>query len=384
MFSWLKVALIKAADAINKISDPWDNFTRLAYPTPGTLAEKAAAFEADLVARFFDPSTSFFQYMIPFNTGDQSLWHGIASTMWAIRNTLYSDGKMVSASIAGLAKHQPNGFLMRGQVGSLQEWQTSNDQGSGHFCGLYFTGQKDLCKQWAAQIINHDYAMTEPDGTITKYGKLEDGILTDPLRLTLLLGILKYAEADTRYNDLLRRYGSLVKYPKISLVTLGKTYDTHRAAIHLSILNDLDPGCSYYKEGLMRMLPDANKEGNAWVMLLCARAGLPANPFIIKKVLSEFGVTERLRGNVERLNSRDAALWESRNVKFKKWGGELCATQPLPRNVCGSQDFYWQRNLRSVDNWAGNTGAPDTFHSGLDYLLCYYLARSLGIIMVDE
>jgi hypothetical protein len=167
-------------------------------------------------------------------------------------------------------------------------------------------------------------------------------------------------------------------------VNLGKSYDTHRAAIHLAILNDLDPSCSYYKEGLKRMLPAATREGNIWVMLLCDWSGLTVDHSIIKKVLSEFGVPERMRGNVERLNSKEEALWNSRGVKFKKWNGELQATQPLPRWTCGSQDFYFQRNLRSVDNWAGHTGPADTFHSGLDYLLCYYFARVLDIVTDSE
>lgn len=389
MFSWLKVAAIKLTDAINKVTDPWAPFTRNTMPAAGTLKDKAAAFEMDFIGKFFDSSTSFFHYMIPWNTGDQSLWHGIASTMWSIRNQVVKDGKMLAASIDGLAKHQPNGFLMRGKVGDKIEWSTSNDQASGHLAGLYFTGQKALAKQWAAQIIDHKYAMTEPDGTVTKFGQLENGILTDPLRLTLLLAILKYAGEDAHYTKLLSKYGALVQYPKVSLNTIpkwgtiGKTYDTHRAAIHLSILADLDRSCLYYVDGLQRMVPDATQDGNIWVMLLAARAGVKVDTAIIRKVLAEFDVKARLQGNIERINSTNAAYWEPLGVKFKNWGGEILATQPLPRWTCGSQDFYFQRNLRSVDNWAGNKTA-DTFHSGLDYLLCYWLARGLGIVSEDE
>lgn len=394
MFSWLKVAVIKLADAVNKVTDPWVPFTRNTMPAAGTLKDKADAFEADFISRFFDSSTSFFQYMIPWNTGDQSLWHGIASTMFAIRNQVVKDGKMLDACAAGLAKHQPNGFLMRGKVGDKIEWSTSNDQASGHLAGLYFTGQKDLAKQWAAQIIDHKYAMTEPDGTVTKFGQLENGILTDPLRLTLLLAILKYAGEDAHYKKLLSRYGNLVEFPKVSLNTIpkwgtiGKTYDTHRAAIHLSILADLDPLCGWYRDGLSRMLPDAVKEGNIWVVLLCLRQSLDhvngeSVVPTIKKVLAEFDVKARLQGNIERINSTNASYWEPLGVKFKNWGGEILATQPLPRWTCGSQDFYFQRNLRSVDNWAGNKTA-DTFHPGLDFLLCYWLARALGFVGENE
>jgi hypothetical protein len=386
MFSWIKILAIKLADVVNKISDPWDKFMRPVFPPPNQmlLKDKALSFETDYMARFFDSSTSFFQYMIPWNTGDQSLWHGIASTMWAFRNKVVGDGKMVAACIDGLTKHQPNGFLMRGKVGDKVEWSTSNDQASGHLAGLFFTGQKDLCHQWTAQIIDHKYAMTEPDGTVTKFGQLENGILTDPLRLTLLLAILKYAGEDAHYKKLLSKYGALAQYPKVRLATIGKSYDTHRAAIHLSILNDLDPGCSYYKDGLKRMVPEATADGNVWVMLLAARAGISVDVEIVKKVLWEFDTITRLQGNIERLNSKDAALWESRGIKFKQWNGELQATQPLPRWVCGSQDFYWQRNLRSVDNHAGHTGAADTFHSGVDFLVCYWLARNLGMITENE
>jgi hypothetical protein len=125
-----------------------------------------------------------------------------------------------------------------------------------------------------------------------------------------------------------------------------------------------------YRKGLKRIWRISEKSNNVWVDVLCAEAENEAtNSCHIENVLCTFDYNKRQLGNMESLNPD----WPS-----VKWGEKLRAKKPLPFNKRGSQDFFWQRHPFSLNEWEGVTH-PDTFHSGLDFLVCLHLARKIGL-----
>jgi hypothetical protein len=278
---------------------------------------------------------------------------------------------------------------------------------TGHICGIYFSwlyGDADvkakaaiLARGVADELINHNYALVLPNGKPTEFGALINGLLTDPLRLALCLCILKVASKITgeplyeqHYRKIERSYnaGGLAAYAKAKLVTIEKKYDSHRAAICLSILADLEDEGSLktsYQKGLLRTWAIEHKSGNSWIAFLSARQ----NPLTVseinqaKKTLLEFTVEKKLAGNLETKNSDKGDQLKQYGVRLMKWGGQWVTSQPLPRWMSGTQDFIWQRSLYSADNWMGNT-IPDTYHNGGDFLVAYWLGRALGLIGADE
>jgi hypothetical protein len=88
-------------------------------------------------------------------------------------------------------------------------------------------------------------------------------------------------------------------------------------------------------------------------------------------ILRTFTYEDRIKGAFQSVNSGA--------VESVKWGGNVRAKETLPLNKRGSQDFFWQRNLFSLDEWVG-VMKPTVYHSGLDFLLCYHLAKYQGTL----
>jgi hypothetical protein len=415
LISFLKSVAIKATDVVNRAYDPFDEFRRPEERrTQDTLKQKAEAFEADLVANFRLPNGVWTYHRYAdghVDTGDQALWHGIITAMFAFKYAVTKapgDLQLLGDSLAAASNHQRGTppRLIRGVDGEKFQDDASNDSLTGHFAGIYFawkygdTNVRALAARLggniAADITSQgDWSIHKQDGTPTSFGKLIDGVLTDPLRLTLCLAILKWAAQavspayESAYEKLWRKYGTMVCYPKVKLFWWEKKYDSHRAAIHLSILADLERYENWkatYVDGLRRVWRIERKSGNAWIAFLVERhAQIPYGDLQASlKWLREFEVNER-GPVVERINSVDEVYWNARGVKFFLWppkpfkDGKLRASQPLPPWRLGSQDFFPQRDLFSVDNWIGEK-SPWSWHSGADFLACFWLGRLLKVI----
>jgi len=421
-----KVGALKLADQITNKLDPFEEFTRqVALKYPEKLSVKAQRFEDDMVARFSAFDGGMWEYRITTDPavndeGDQCIWHGIYTTLWALKYSVThapADLERLRLSMKGMDLHQtahgePVRRVIRGTKknpdGTLfVRDDVSNDGVTGHICGIYFSwlyGDADvkakaaiLARGVADELINHNYALVLPNGNPTEFGALINGLLTDPLRLALCLCILKVASKITgeplyeqHYRKIERSYnaGGLAAYAKAKLVTIEKKYDSHRAAICLSILADLEDDGSLktsYQKGLLRTWAIEHKSGNSWIAFLSARQ----NPLTAteigqaKKTLLEFTVEKKLAGNLETKNSDKGDQLSQYGVRLMKWGGQWVTSQPLPRWMSGTQDFIWQRSLYSADNWMGNT-IPDTYHNGGDFLVAYWLGRALGLIGADE
>jgi hypothetical protein len=111
------------------------------------------------------------------------------------------------------------------------------------------------------------------------------------------------------------------------------------------------------------------KYNNPWVEALCAPA-LDRSEMNLS-MLYTFTYEDRIKGAIQSINSG--------TVESVKWGGNVRAKQTLPMNKRGSQEFFWQRSMFSLDEWVGLTEAY-VHHSGLDFLLCYWLAKRQGTL----
>lgn len=407
---------IFVADKVSSTYDPFEDFTRpMQEKQPELLSSKAQQFETDMKQRFSLMNGKIWNYKITINgeldLGDQAIWHGIYTSMWAFKYAVTQneeDLNVLRQSVAGLHLHQMVGIgntgrrqLIRG-VNPEGKWQedASNDSLSGHIAGIYFAwlyGSADiksecqtLAKGIADELLANKYSLVNVDGKPTTHGKLIDGVLTDPLRLGLCLAVLKVAwktsgeaKYQEQYKFLIDRYQSFVAYPKVKLLWWGTEYDTHRSALQLSILADLEENPDIkrlYISGLQRIWQMCRKTGNAWVCYLCARhvddVILNVEKSWCFKMLKEFTLSDK-NTVIEKLNS------SRKDIKMVKWGNEYWVTQPLPRWQVGSQDFFWQRNLYAVDNWMGMT-TPAFVHNGGDFLVAYWLGRKLNIISSNE
>lgn len=398
--NYLKVGGIRVADLLNRLFDPYEEFTRPVNPKyEETLKEKARKFELDM-RDFFWSEKSVYLYTLPGNSGDQCLWHGMYAAMWSLKYAVTKDVALVSTLEAcsdGLWAHQsPRLYtprLIRGwRLDGSYEDEVSNDQASGHLLGIYFLwryGPVDvredaqaLAASLANELIAHNNCLVNEDGSPTKHGRLENGLKTDPLNLTLALAIYRVAYRLTRqplykqrYDELVKKYRPMIPYANARLLWWEKTHHAHRAAIHYSILCDLEDEHDLhrlYMKGLLRTWSMERKSGNPWIYYLLRRVCLydPADLENAKKHLAEFTLEDK-QYNVERVNSPSEETF--------KWGKYLRVRQPLPRWKVGSQDFFWQRHLYSADDWAGNLKG-DIRHNGGDFLVAYWGLRSLRLI----
>jgi hypothetical protein len=382
IFNWIKVAIVCLADTINRLYDPFDK--NLELPIVSQLPDLDNKFAAELDDEFMMPSGEFlYEHPRPNDSGDTALWQGICVGMKILRRN------DVTAQLRFLKSLFINNALIRGyHYGTnLPNDTTSNDSATGplfaFYCALRFGDESvkadagEILLPWVKNLKDHGWALVNQSGQPTKYGKLENGVLTDPLRITLLLAILSVAMAyDPSYNDdymeLYKKYKPILAYPKVKLLWLDTPYDTHRATIGLHILYWMTKD-AVYKKGLQRIWRITEKENDAWVLALCLEA-LKEKPELddlierIADILATFDYNKRQMGNIECINSDK---WPG-----VKWGSKIRSKKALPLNLRSSQDFFWQRHMFSLDESVGNK-TPSAFHSGLDFLVCYHLAKKL-------
>lgn len=411
----LKVGGIWATDVVNRLWSPFKPFTRPFVPKRTELLyNKASQFEANLSSFLHDgivyDSTMDYGTQ-PDDVGDQALWHGITVAMWAIKYSVTKnsvDLEQIRNGMRGLDLHQtahgePVRRLIRGvqdpadPKGSFID-DVSNDGVSGHILGIYYSwlqGDADikqkadvLVRGLADEVLNNNYSVIGPTSAPTSFGKMINGLKTDPLNLTLCLAILRVAYAITAdlkykdaYDEVLEIYGSAhyYNYPKVSFLTMNNWNDDHRAAIHLSILADFD---SRFIKGLERLWKLNKNSGNAWVAYLCGKHfSIPSSellPCIIR--MNEFYVEDE--NNAQKINSTNPAV-APLGIKLKKYvilwfmSGKLVADQPLPLWWTGSQDFRWQRCAYSTDDWIGTTVPTQEFF-GVDFLIAYWGFKQQG------
>lgn len=396
--NYIVVAVAWFTDLVNWLYDPFEDFDRpeetkyFEY-----LHEKEKKFDNDMGA-FYWPERNIYRYKLPNDSGDQCLWHGIYTTMWALKCSITDNHyTQLHSCLEGMQS-----FLVPSNVGArlVRGWredgtyedEVSNDQASGFLCGLYFGWKhgdlqgralaRKLVIGLADELSIHDNKLVNADGSPTRHGTLENGYLTDPLNLTLCLATYRVAYHITneplylaRYNALIEKYRPRIPYAKVKLLWWDERPAGHRAAIHYSILCDLETDHGLYDlyfKGLLRTWRMERKSANPWIYYLLRRVSNvePEALDKAKKHLREFTLEEK-QYNAERINSD--------RVETFKWGGHKRCRQPLPRWRAGSQDFFWQRHMYSADDWIGN-GTGNIRHNGGDFLIAYWGLRALRLI----
>lgn len=362
----VKVAAIWLCDLVNKCYDP---FKQAALPVVTTdLTTLEAKLFSHLQTNFVVNGQFSYQLPMPQDYGDYALFQGLYVAMLAFR------GADTTAATAQLEKLFINDTLIRGirTDGTVND-TTSNDSATGAIFGIWASNNTALAVRWARQICRSDYALTDLNGNPTKYGALEQGWKTDPLRITLLLAILAVARLadasfDEPYFKLFAKYKPILAYPKVKLLWWEADYDTHRAAIHLYILYKLT-GSKVYANGLRRIHRIMRKSNNAWVEVLCAPA--LERQDVNLSMLNTFTYEDRIKGVVQAPDPGP--------VETVKWDGKVRVKETLPMTHRGSQEFTWQRNMFSYKEWEGTT-APSIWHSGMDVVICCALARRDGLL----
>jgi len=375
----IEVGLIWIADYINLLYSPFKKSVYSQRMSNDAIGELEGQLYGHMNASFVERGRFKYQLPMPADEGDAALFQGLYTAMMNFKhNEVTPELQAANAALGGFFI---DGILIRGvrSDGTVND-TTSNDSATGALLGLYSIWRKGTweadytIQRWASRIVTSGYALTDLNGVPTKYGQLVDGWRTDPLRLTLLLAILALAmhtkdvpaNAKMHYDILYRRYRLLLKYPKVKLLWWDTDYDTHRAAIHLHVLYNLT-GDQTYADGLGRIARITEAENNAWVQILCwPFNGISPN----LGIMHTFTLAHRTKGNIESLNSP--------YFPGVKWGSNTRSVTALPIRHRGSQEFFWQRNMFSLDEWVGNKQAT-VHHSGLDYLLAYWLAVRLKL-----
>lgn len=389
----IKVSVIWLTDFINWCWNPFQDYVDL--PSTQNLQALEALFAADLELRFMQPTGEFwYQIPRPVDAGDTALFQGLATAYKIMK------GDDVTKQLNFISTLFINGVLIRGYyTNGIPNDTTSNDSATGLIMFFYAAlrwGTPDvrakagaLLRLWINSLIAHNGALVDLQGNPTEFGSLDNGWLTDPLRITGYLAILMLGmvydstnvAAHDEYARVFNLYKSILPYPKVKLLWLDTVYDTHRAAIHLHVLSNLT-GDDHYKDGLKRIWRITHKENNAWVYVLCRDALDTKDDALVGRVLGTFDFNRRQLGDIQSLNDdQPSANWPP---NFPSWLSFLGTTEKvckyaLPLNKRGSQDFFWQRDMFSLDEWVGNTSA-DVYHSGLDILICGWMASRLGIL----
>lgn len=392
MINWLKVKAFQLADKITLANDPFDEFKRKIVPAHAdvTLDNIEQLFFQQIQDQFLLSNGIFtIRKTYPgeaIDLGDQALWHGMYCAMLANRYMKTKDDKTLRYLTLGLAAAWnillEKELLVRGRdpVTGRFEDDASNDTLTGILAACFYAKKagvdiKPLIFPVVNELLDHDYSLVDQDGKPTTFGKLEQGILTDPLRLTLLLACLKVADvaghpvAQDHYVNLRDRYRSLIPYALVQLkgplVNLGQDYDVWRAAMHLQVLKVLDTSlfdpCT---QGLQRIWRLSEKSYNPFLMRLC----FAENTFNRgRERLTEFDPLNRGL----QLETDNTSKLESLGLIRVLWKSQNMASQPLPFWMMDQQDFFWQRNLFSLGGWKGYTDERMRF-SGLDFLCAYW------------
>jgi|SRR5579864_489883 len=389
----LKVGAIWLADTINLCWDPFEDYVE--EPMTTDLTGLEALFAADLEARFVQPSGEFwYQIPRPSDAGDTALFQGLYTGYKIIK------GDNVDTQLAFINTFFKNGVLVRGYYPNGEPNDTtSNDSATGLLFFFYAAlrwGNSDvrakagaLLRTWLNSLIAHGGCLVDLNGQTTPYGALDNGVMTDPLRITLYLALLalgKVYAPDTviyhsEYARIYSTYYPILAYPKVKLLWWDTDYDTHRAAIHLHVLKYL-MNDKVYDNGLKRIWRICHKTNNAWVYVLVRDALDNRDDALVGRMLGTFSYQRREQGNIQSLNPTEPSVyWPPKPPAWLPSLGQpkLRCKHALPIYKRGSQDFFWQRSMFSLNEWVGNVNA-DTYHSGLDILLCGWMASRLGIL----
>lgn len=410
MLNLVKCFGIKVATTINNVFDPYDDFKRPAILPPNNvpLHVKAKTFTDQLLKDFQTPQGLFLYNRAKVGEepdfGDQAVHHGLALAALFMGNKV--DPKLVRSEDFEFASNAlthlfENEKLIRGRDPrdpSKFADDASNDSATGAFLGIVAgmaigkekgTAIRTCLEMFADELIKNTYSLVRQDGTPTTYGKLINGVLTDPQRSALAMAILTYAGQATSnqiYTDhakrLCKKYGALLQLAEFKFLDYTKSHESHRSAIHLHILAGCSKGSIHNRcvAGLERIWAIHRKSRDPWLAALvnlfyC----IPANEMadVINR-LHEYPV-EGKPPQRETINSLNADFWKQYGVRFITVNGNVRATQPLPYHVLPTQDFWPQRHPYMCDGFKGEN---DNFvrHNAVDFLAPYYLLRYQGMI----
>jgi hypothetical protein len=391
--NWLKVGVIWLCDLVNLLWDPFNDYVE--EPMTQDLGSLEALFAADIEARFVQPSGEFwYQIPRPSDAGDTALFQGLF-TGYKIMS-----GGDITQQLSFIQTLFKNGVLIRGYYPNGEPNDTTSNDSATGLLFFFYTALRwgtpavrsqagALIRTWINSLMAHGGCLVDLNGQTTPYGALDNGVISDPLRVTLYLAILAVGmaywndavEIYSEYARIYSTYRPMLAYPKVKFLWWDTDYDTHRAAIHTHVAWWVTKD-DIYKKALQRIWRISHKTNNAWVYTLCRDALDTRDDALVGRMLGTFSFQKRQLGNIQSLNPTEPSVYWPPNMPA--WAPSLGQPQlkcryALPIYKRGSQDFFWQRGSFSLNEWMGNVNA-DTYHSGLDILICGWLASRLEIL----
>ncbi len=402
--------------------EPFEDFTRpLDTVDPLTLKEKADFYWKDIQANWkIGPEKELYSLHRPESLGDLAMFHGLYTAACAFGN------RGMRSALDGATKLQElggNSRLSRGFIGKdeghlqdpnhdyyldgeyLYKDNCSESSIIGHIFGLWAVRYKHpatmhseragrLLVRLARQIIEDGYRLKNQDDTNARHGDLRPPAWwaphRDPVRSAALGVLLLLAYDVSRNEDFLDRYKKLARNNAISWGHLEVHFvfvyhEWYRDILgHLlnAMLITTDKWTGYtkhYCRGYNNLWCRTKKQGNPiYCFLRKEVTGTVQSGYIDQamKTLHEFN-TDPKNGPTAKEPAKVKNTGGPYDVGFvygPKWlrGGKPHAKQPLPIHRRTPADFFFQRNPYELD------GSESHHYNGLDFLLSYYMGKSVG------
>ncbi|TAK59552.1 hypothetical protein [Methylobacter sp.] len=411
--SALKALLLSAIDKVNENGSPWEKFTRPISPDPSVLFTNvrerldtiAMSAEQELEGFVRD---GFYVQLKQTDMGDACIWQGIYTAMTVYRHkVLQTDSSLATMRAAAKALsmyiNRDYNIVCRGAMpASLEgdlfhidatkadkyfrnmhpyfgEMVYREDASLDSFVGLMYgiavvlrlSKDKESIdcfenlSNFCAEFRDAGCKLTNRDGSMTKYGDCEPKLIQAPVRIlaATLPSLLCGCE---QWKKIAKDYGFEFERTETHFLWMQAWFNDHLAMLsNLAFVigtKDGDFGRSSAIKGLQVLVEKHADKGNSFLLLSTLSLGIDVSQGRIEKaiqVLAEFPVGAKPM-------SADA------DVPKVSWQGKIQAKQPVPVWTRPPQDVIWQRCPYDVK------GAEDVKINRMDFLLGYYLLRSLG------
>jgi hypothetical protein len=406
IFNQLKSSILLLVDACS-ILEPFKPITRTAnIIDPRSRSEKAKIYWDDIQASWIKGGM-FYWSMFPNDLGDMAIWHGLYATACAFKG----DIPALTVALDGMKKLQNLGGLERihrgvDTVGGTHAVDPSRkyyeDTGYifiddvsestliGHLFGLWAIQYCDIpgtlkfkakmmSVHLAAQVSSDGYQLLNHDGTGAKFGNLQPGIATAPIRLAALACLLLMGDRTTEYEKLLKENLDTICHPETHLLWYNAAYAQILAYLILTILVNLDTNATRkkkFKDAMLLQWSKTKDQGNAlYLYLLAMSTGFSEAAYFKQAlmILDEFNL-DATKGPLSKGPPRNNNM-SPVGVTFQDWGWgskkKRISLQPVPVWQREPVDFIWQRTPYSINPRSNYS------YNGLDFCLAYYLGEHL-------
>lgn len=421
MLRFLKTVFLEAADRINVVGSPFEEFKRppsIIDLMP--LAHKDKKYWEDLNQNFrIGPEREFLAYEKPCTLGDQALWQGCAAATAAFRG----DPRALAWMMAGIEKLVylgGNARIARGAASKSKKdfqfdanaryfyegdyvWLDNCSESSilGILLGCWAqihlgTKHEALAKKilvdLAEQVWEDGFRLIGQDGARARFGDLRpiQANMT-PIRIAsgaLLMLLAGHAGGNDRF---LAKYAEICSEHMGSLTHLethflwrDPAYDDLLAVLVFTMLitTDQHPYRKLrFREAFKKFWARVREQGNSlytYLYFLAMGPMIPDSKYLrlARQTLAEFNANPEagpLTKGPPRQNDMNPP-----GIRFRQWGKwsrpKRISTQPIPPWMHEPVDFYWQRSPYEIN------AHSEKEMCGLDFCMAFSIGKHEGAI----